>query len=64
MVVPTTVGHEVQADFTGGEIDLLVDAGLAHHAGIGADFLRSTSAMLAERVDRLAIMGVRAPTTV
>ena len=47
----------MQADFTGGEIDLLVDAGLADHAGIGAD-LEVNHAMIAEAVDRLAGMGV------
>jgi len=47
MVLSTTVRRRVQADLAGGEIDLLVDAGLANHAGIGANF-RSTTPMIAE----------------
>jgi hypothetical protein len=43
----------VQADFTGGEIDLLVDAGLAHHAGVSTD-LQVHHAVIAKAVDRLA----------
>ena len=53
----TTVGVECRPISPVVQIDLLVDAGLAGHAGIGAD-LHVDHAVIAEDFDRLAGMGI------